>query len=134
MVLEHTHLAKEQPANASTPQLAKVADARAAALAVSMHGIERRVTAIEEYARHVAEVEGRYAEWCRAQQLTHGTQDVLALLARTAADDLAVAELEGLTAEAALVAQALCASVESARKAGDRALPLPAQAAGRGQP
>lgn len=43
--------------------------------------------------------------------------DVLDLLARTAADDLAVAEIEGMTGQAAAVADAFAAALNSARAA-----------------
>ncbi|MDH6522094.1 hypothetical protein [Streptomyces sp. SAI-090] len=93
-------------------------------LETSLQGIERRVAALEAYAEQVAEADARYAEVREIERLTAGSTELLELLARTAADDLAVAEIEGLTDEAAVVASTFTKALESAKQAAVAALPV----------
>ncbi|MEV4000289.1 hypothetical protein ACFYPK_31760 [Streptomyces halstedii] len=95
----------------------------------SLNGIARRVGALESYAEQVAQADDRYRELQQIQALTDGSSDVLDFLARTARDDLAVAEIEGLTGEAAAVAAFFTTALESAKEAAVIALPTRTTAA-----
>ncbi|MFH8350223.1 hypothetical protein [Streptomyces sp. NPDC018045] len=119
----YTRLVGEAPDEPADGTVARLLDARARTLHESRAGVERRIEAMERYARQVAEADTRLLAWEQVQALTDGSGDVLDLLARTARDDLAVAELDGLTAEAAAVANAFTASLESAKDAAVAALP-----------
>jgi hypothetical protein len=87
--------------------------------ATSLHGIERRVAALEAYAEEVAEADARYAEVREIERLAAGSDELLDLLARTTADDLAVAKIGRLTDEAAVVASTFTKA--GVRQAGRRA-------------
>lgn len=91
---------------------------------MSLAGVERRVTALETYAGQVREADRQYKELRQIQKLSDASSDILDLLARTAADDLAMAEIEGLTGEAATFAASFSAALESARGAAVIALPI----------
>lgn len=70
------------------------------------------------YAAQVAEADARYAEVREIEQLDTGSDE---LLARTAVDDLAVAEIDRLTDEAA-VASTFTKALESVEQAAAAAL------------
>lgn len=73
----------------------------------------------------MAQADDRYRELQQIQVLTDGSDEVLDFLARTARDDLAVAEIEGMTGKAAAVADAFTVALESAKEAAVVALPTP---------
>ncbi|MET9834428.1 hypothetical protein ABZ078_35225 [Streptomyces sp. NPDC006385] len=104
--------------------VAELLAARRGVLATSLHGIERRVAALDAYASQVAEADARYAAVREIERLDAGSDELLDLLARTAVDDLAVAEIEALTDEAAVVASTFTKALESAKQAAAAALPL----------
>ncbi|MFF9870055.1 hypothetical protein ACF1G0_32515 [Streptomyces sp. NPDC013953] len=52
-------------------------------LATSLHGIERRVAALDAYASQVAAADARYAEVREIERLAVGSDELLDLLART---------------------------------------------------
>ncbi|KOV41911.1 hypothetical protein [Streptomyces sp. H036] len=104
--------------------VAELLTSRRGVLATSLHGIERRVAALEAYASQVAEADARFAEVRKLERLAEGRDELLDLLARTAADDLVVAEIDALTGEAAVVAATFSKALESAREAASAALPL----------
>ncbi|MER6365842.1 hypothetical protein [Kitasatospora sp. NPDC001527] len=127
---EHSRLVQAVPAEeAAGPRLADAKDARAAALATALQGIERRVVGLETYAEQVAEADAKFNEWRQAQQLTADSDDVLTLVARTASDELSAAEVASLVGQAAGAAAQFERAAESAREAGARALPSGEQAA-----
>ncbi|MFD3959593.1 hypothetical protein ACFWRG_31715 [Micromonospora tulbaghiae] len=105
--------------------VAELLASRRQVLATSLYGIERRVMALEAYAAQVAEADARFAEVREIERLAAGGDELLGLLARTAADDLAVAEIDALTGEAAVVASTFSKALESAKQAAAVALPLP---------
>ncbi|MCX4523961.1 hypothetical protein ACIRQO_36345 [Streptomyces anulatus] len=119
---EYTRLVKAEPSNPKG-KVAALLDTRRRALRASLDGITRRVSALESYADQVAQADDRYRELQQIQALTDGRDDVLDLLARTARDDLAVAEIEGMTGKAAAVADAFTVALESAKEAAVIALP-----------
>lgn len=104
--------------------VAELFASRGRVLATSLHGIERRVAAMEAYASQVAEADARYAEVREIERLDAGSDELLDLLARTTVDDLTVAEIEALTDEAAVVASTFTRALESAKQAAAAALPL----------
>ncbi len=77
---------------------------RRRALRASLDGITRRVSALESYPEQVAQADDRYSELREIQALTDGSDDVLDFLAHAARDDLAVAEIEDMTGQAAVIA------------------------------
>ena len=121
---DYTRLLAQEPERPKSENVTHLVSTRRRALTASRDGIERRISALEGYAAQIAEADARYAELQQIQQLTAGSSDVLDLLARTARDDLAVAEIEGLTGEAAVVADAFTAALESAKLVAVTALPL----------
>ncbi|MEU3221197.1 hypothetical protein [Streptomyces sp. NPDC006971] len=126
---EYTRLVKAEPSNPKGGKIAALLDTRRRALRASLDGITRRVEALESYAEQVAQADDRYRELQQIQALTDGSDDVLDLLARTVRDDLAVAEIEGMTGEAAVVADAFTTALESAKEAAVIALPTRTTAA-----
>lgn len=112
------------PQQTDNATVAELLTSRQRVLATSLQGIERRVAALEAYADQVAEADARYAEVREIERLAAGSDELLDLLARTAADDLAVAEIEALTDEAAAVASTFTKALESAKQAAVAALPV----------
>ncbi|MBC7271491.1 hypothetical protein ACF09G_37265 [Streptomyces albogriseolus] len=112
------------PEEVSSATVAELLTTRQRVLKTSRQGIERRVAALEAYAEQVAEADARYAEVREIERLAAGSDELLALLARTAADDLAVTEIKGLTGEAAAVATTFTKALESAKQAAVAALPV----------
>uniref|UniRef100_A0AAU2AJR6 Uncharacterized protein n=1 Tax=Streptomyces sp. NBC_00093 TaxID=2975649 RepID=A0AAU2AJR6_9ACTN len=125
---EYSRLVQKEPETAEDTQVTALLDTRRRALQISVDGIERRVIALEEYASKVAEADQQYGKLQKTQQaadqLTADSEDVLDLLARTARDDFAVAEIEGMTGEAAAAATAAATALEAAREAAVIALPV----------
>ncbi|MEV0888854.1 hypothetical protein AB0J03_34265 [Streptomyces microflavus] len=120
---EYTRLVKAEPSNPRGGKVAALLDTRRRALRASLDGIARRVKALEAYAEQVAQADDCYRELQQIQALTDGSGDVLDFLARTVGDDLAIAEIEGMTGEAAAVADAFTTALESAKEAAVIALP-----------
>ncbi|MFJ6437851.1 hypothetical protein [Streptomyces sp. NPDC091416] len=126
---EYSRLTKAEPDIPRSSQVAEVIDVRRQSLAASFRGIGRRVVALERYADQVRRADDRFQELQQIQQLTESSTDVLELLARTVRDDLAVAEIEGMSVQAAAVAAAFTAALESAKEAAAIALPAITEAA-----
>ncbi|MFE4258267.1 hypothetical protein [Streptomyces sp. NPDC056883] len=123
---EYSRLVRRAPKDADGEKVVTVLEARRRALDLSLAGIEGRVIALEAYASQVAEADLQLKELKQIQRLTDGSGDVLDLLARTARDGLAIAEIEGLIGEAAAVAASFSAALESAKQAAVIALPTTA--------
>ncbi|WP_221889580.1 hypothetical protein, partial [Streptomyces sp. WAC02707] len=115
---------QQPPRKKNSSAVAALRTSRRHVLATSLHGIERRVAALEAYASQVAEADARFAEVREIEQLAADSDELLGLLARTAADDLAVAEIDALTDEAAVVALTFGKALESAKQAATAVLPL----------
>ncbi|MCX4682110.1 hypothetical protein OG413_43805 [Streptomyces sp. NBC_01433] len=128
-LLEYSRLMKAEPDDPRSSRVTAALQLRRRSLKTSLDGIERRVLALEAYADEVSKADDRYQELQQIQQLTKGSEDVLELLARTARDDLAVAEMEEMNTEAVAVAATFTAALESAREAAVIALPVPPKAA-----
>ncbi|MFD9634963.1 hypothetical protein ACFWX8_30490, partial [Streptomyces violascens] len=119
----YSHLVKAEPKDPEGSKVVALLDTRRQALKTSLDGIERRVAALEAYADQVAAADDQYRELQQIQQLTNGSDDVLDLLASTARDDLAVAEIEGMTGQAAAVDATFTAALDAAKEAAVVALP-----------
>jgi len=98
---------------------AAVLEAQQRALMLAIEATTSRVSALERYAEQVASAEDAYEDWQAALRQA-GLNDVyLDLVARTAADELAVAELDELTGRAANMAQVVKSSLGEATAAAD---------------
>ncbi|MFD9687330.1 hypothetical protein ACFWXO_16420 [Kitasatospora sp. NPDC059088] len=85
-------------------------------------GIEAQVVALEEYARQAREVDRIAADLAAAERVEARSEAVRDLLAQTAVP-AGVAEIEVLTASAAIVAEAYAEALGAARDAAAVALP-----------
>jgi hypothetical protein len=98
---------------------AAVLDAQQQALTLAVEATTSRVSALERYAEQVAAADEAYQDWQAALRQA-GLNDVyLDLVARTAADELAVAELDELTGRAAIMAQVVKSSLQDATAAAE---------------
>jgi hypothetical protein len=103
---------------------AAVADAQRRALSLAEQSAADRVSALERYAEEVATADVAHNDWHEALQLSGLNDRYLDLVARTAADELAVVELGELTGQAAITVQVLKDSLRDASAAAE-ALTLP---------
>ncbi|MBV7255058.1 hypothetical protein [Streptomyces sp. S-2] len=126
---DYSRLVVAEPQKPAGGEVVTLLQKRRDALRASLAGVERRVAALEAYAARVEEADRQWEEWRQIEELSEGTDAVLDLLARTARDDMAVAEIEGMAGQAAAVAEALTTAVESAKRAAVIALPPPAATA-----
>ena len=94
------------------------------ALQLAEDAIVSRVTALEHYAAEIVAVGTAYRDWQDALRLSRLNDRYLDLVARTAADEHAVAEISSLTEQAAAAAQAFRDTVQQVSQAA-AALALP---------
>ncbi|MDD9383112.1 hypothetical protein M8Z33_42000 [Streptomyces sp. ZAF1911] len=114
--------------DSSSGEVVALQAARRQTLRASRDGVEQRVAALEDYAEQVREADLRYQELQQIQRLTEGNGEAMELLARTAADALAVAEIEAMTAQAAVVEKTFTTALDRASAAAVIALPTRATA------
>jgi hypothetical protein len=98
---------------------ASVVDAQQRALDIALAGILSRITGLEQYAGQVTAADDARRDWQSALELSGLNDNYLDLVASTAADELAVAELGQLTDRAAITAQALRESLRQATVAAE---------------
>ncbi|RKS79211.1 hypothetical protein BZB76_0660 [Actinomadura pelletieri DSM 43383] len=103
--------------------LAQVMGPQAKALKLATASVTERVEAIERYAEQVRAADRALLQWRTLQRLADNNDAYGELLARTVRDELAIAEIDGLTEEAKQVEEALRRSVEKARRTGLTLLP-----------
>jgi hypothetical protein len=97
------------------------------ALQVAQDAIQSRVTAVERYAAEVLAARSAFRDLHDALRISNLNDSYLDLVARTAADEHAVAEISGLTDQATAAAQAVRDSMRQVGlAAGALALPEPA--------
>ncbi|MEU6680872.1 hypothetical protein [Streptomyces sp. NPDC046925] len=125
---DYSRLVRQEPAEPGSRKVTDLLAKRRAALEVSRDGLERRVAALEAYACQVVQADAGYEELQQLQLLSDTSPELLDLLARTVRDDLAVAELDGLTGEAAVVADTFTKALKAAKQSAVAALPLPKSA------
>jgi hypothetical protein len=98
----------EYNAAASTgPLTSSVLGPQQRALQVAQDAIESRVTAVERYAAEVSAARSAFRDWQDALRISNLNDSYLDLVARTAADEHAIAEISGLTDQATAAAQAV---------------------------
>jgi hypothetical protein len=96
---------------------AAVLAAQQRALALAEEATISRIRALERYAEQVTAADDAHRDWQMALRQS-GLNDVyLDLVARTAADELAITELDELTDRAAITAQVLTSSLRDANVA-----------------
>ncbi|GAA1786882.1 hypothetical protein GCM10009735_17820 [Actinomadura chokoriensis] len=86
------------------------------ALALSAEAVERRVAALEQYADRTKAASAAYREYKAIKQIEEIQADVQELLAQTVQDELAVAEIDRLSADTPLAE--LQRAVDAAKEAG----------------
>ncbi|MCT9933894.1 hypothetical protein N5079_27145 [Planotetraspora sp. A-T 1434] len=100
------------------PRIAEMLDAQAEALTLATEAVTRRIGAIEDYAAQVRAADDALRQWKTVQHLSGRSAAYQELLASTVRDELAIAQIAGLTEEARRIEETLRASVSRARKAG----------------
>ncbi len=103
---------------------AAVADAQRRALGLAEQSAADRVGALERYAEEITTADVAHNDWHEALRLAGLNDRYLDLVARTAADELAVVELGELAGQAAITVQVLQDSLREASAAAE-ALALP---------
>jgi hypothetical protein len=106
---------------------AAVVDAQQQALDVAVAATTRRISSLEHYAGQVATADAGLRDWQSSLRQAGLNDAYLDLLARTAADELAVSELGQLTDRAAQMAAALAHGLGQAAAAAE-VLALPPRA------
>ncbi|MFB4313653.1 hypothetical protein [Actinomadura sp. 21ATH] len=104
-------------------ELAQMMGSQAKALELATASVTERIEAVERYAEQVKAADQALLQWKTLQRLADSNDAYGELLARTVRDELAIAEIDGLTDEAARVEEALRRSVEKARRTGLTLLP-----------
>ncbi|MBX6383573.1 MAG: hypothetical protein IRZ07_11485 [Microbispora sp.] len=99
-------------------RIAGLLGAQAQALDLATEAVTRRVAALEDYAAQAAAADKALRQWETARRLSARSAAYRELLARTVRDELAVAQIAGLTEEARRVEEVLRVSVRRARDAG----------------
>jgi hypothetical protein len=98
---------------------AAVLDAQRQALGIAADATDSRVSALERYAEQVEAADAAHRDWESALHLAGLNDRYLDLVARTAADELAVIELGELTGRASVATAVLTASLHDASVAAD---------------
>lgn len=119
----YSRVAGQGPTKAVSEVVAQALEPRNKILRTSLASIGRRVEALETYAAQIAEAEQRRRELRQLEQMTMGTEELLDLLASTARDELAVAEIEGMSDEVAKALNLFSEALLSAQDAAAMALP-----------
>jgi len=88
------------------PQTAAVLDSQAQAARLADASIADRVAALEGYAAEVREADAAYRDWRQATALAEVSREHLDMLARTAADDHGIAEIQSMAEQARAVREA----------------------------
>jgi hypothetical protein len=104
---------------------AAVLDAQQRAITLAQDSTAARVGALERYADQVRAADAAHHDWASALKLAGLNDRYLDLVARTAADELAVSEISELTDRAAVTRQVLTDSLREASTAAE-VLALPA--------
>ncbi|GAB2811743.1 hypothetical protein GCM10022221_06540 [Actinocorallia aurea] len=110
--------AEHRDADSRDPQIAELLGPQQEVLRLATASVTERIEALEAYAERVKAADAALRQWETVQRLAAKGDAYQDLLARTVRDELAVAEIAGLTEQARAVEEALRASVEKARRAG----------------
>ena len=95
------------PATAAGPMTAKVLSWQAETAMLADASVAERVAALEGYAEDVRAADAAYRDWRRAESLDGLRERHLEMLARTAADEHGIAEIEDMSQRARAIRQAL---------------------------
>jgi hypothetical protein len=124
-----TDLRAEHELNAAEsagPMTSAVLESHQRAVQLALDAISSRVTALERYAAEIGATAAAYLDWQEAMRVAEMNDRYLDLVARTAADEHAVAEIGGLTEQATAAAQAFRDTVgQMSQAAAALALPEP---------
>jgi hypothetical protein len=107
---EHARLRarrSELPATSAGPVTAGLLDRQSQAAYLADVSVAGRVAALERYAAEVREADAAYRDWEQAAALGELSGQHLDMLARTAADEHGVAEIEAMSQQARAVRLAL---------------------------
>ena len=96
------------------PMTAAVLDSHGRALALAEQATTSRVSALESYAAQVQVADAAQRDWQNAMKLSGLNEKYLDLVARTAADEHALAEITGLTEQAATAVEVFRDSLHEA--------------------
>ncbi len=108
--------AAQRPAGSMT---VSVLAAQRRALDVAQEATAARVAALERFAAEAATADTAYQDWRDALELSGLNNQYLDLVAATAADEIAIAELTDLTDRAAITASALQDSLHAASQTAE---------------
>ena len=89
------------------PRTAAVLNSQRNALGVATDATTSRISALERYATELKMADAAERDWRAAMKASGRNDQYIDLIASTAADEHAIAELEGLTEQAAVAARAL---------------------------
>jgi hypothetical protein len=106
-------------AGAPGPRTAAVLDSHRQALTLATNATTSRIKALERYAQQLAAADAAKRDWEHAVKVSGRNDEYLDLVARTAADEHAIAEITGLTEQAAAAAQAFQDSLDQADLAAE---------------
>jgi hypothetical protein len=102
-----------------------VLESQRRAIALAQDATQARIAALERYAAQVRAADSAHRDWQTAQRLAGHNDMYLELVARTAVDGQAVAELDGMITQATAAAEVLRESLHRASLAAE-VLTLPA--------
>jgi hypothetical protein len=108
--------ASQRPAGSMT---ASVLQSQQRALDVAQEATAARAAALERFAAQVASADAAYRDWQDALELSGLNDRYLDLVAATAADEIAIAELTDLTDRAAITSSALQDSLHAASQTAE---------------
>lgn len=118
-------LAANTPGNQAGPMTADVLRAQHRAIEMAQQATTARVTALERYAHQITAADHADRDWQQATRLSELNDKYLELVARTASDDYATAEITDLTEQLATAARARAGRLHDADLAAS-VLTLPA--------
>lgn len=87
------------------PMTAAVLDSQRRALTLATNATESRISALEHYAAELKKADAAERDWRAALKASGHNEQYLDLIAATAADEHAIAEIKGLSEQAAAAAQ-----------------------------
>jgi hypothetical protein len=108
----------QQTMGLTTPRVVEALRPQRKALNLATESVIKRVEALERYAARTRAADEALLELRALHALAEGNDTYRDLLARTVRDELAIAEIDDLTARARQIEEALNATVDQARRAG----------------
>ena len=118
--------------SSSGPRTSAVLNSQRNALKVATEATTSRISALERYAKELKMADAAERDWQAAMKASGRNDQYIDLIAQTAADEQAIAEIKGLTEHAAVAAQALDEHLYQASLAA-QALVFPTTSQGSGE-